>query len=262
MKRALVLGASAGIGRATAMRLAELGYELVIVGRRKDRLDEVARRTGRAHPVVADLGQPDECVRVVDEAVQVMGGIDLIVHAAGSSRLSLLRSADANEWAAVLQTNVVAPALVVGAALDHLSSPGVVCLLSSEAVGNPHLGLVPYAVSKAALEELVRGFRVEHPELRFCCLRVGATDGTEFARDFSPELGAELFPHWIASGQMPARMMEAEVLGGAVADTLDLAVRTPGLDVQDLVIRAPGGPYKGDIAFMLEKVESIADVRE
>ena len=256
--RALVVGASAGIGRATALRLGELGFELAVVGRRKDRLDEVAASVGSTTPIVADLADPEVCRRVVEQAVDALGPLDLIVYAAGWSGLSPLQAVTADEWSKVLHTNVVAPALVTAAAIEHLATGAVVCLLSSEAVGHPHHGLVPYAASKAALEEVIRGFRVEHPTTRFCCLHVGATDGTDFARDFSPELGAELFPAWIAAGQIPAQMMDATELGTAIADAMVLALRSPGLDVHDLVIRAPGGRYTGDAAHMLENVQNAA----
>jgi NAD(P)-dependent dehydrogenase (short-subunit alcohol dehydrogenase family) len=258
----LVVGASAGIGRATAVRLAELGYRVAVVGRRKDRLDDVVAQMGDGHSVSGDLSESAQCEGVVEEAVAGLGGIDLLVYAASASRLSRLADVDADMWTSVLQTNLVAPALVVRASLPHLAPGAIVCLMSSEAVGNPHEGLVPYAVSKAALEELVRGLRNEHPDLRFCCLRVGATEGTEFARDFSPELGAELFPRWIATGRMPAQMMQVAELGNAIADTLAVAAGSPGVDLQDLVIRAPGGTYRGDSGFMLDKVEEASEAAQ
>ena len=256
-RRALVVGGSSGIGRATAVRLAELGCAVVVVGRREDRLDEVAARTG-AHAVVADVAEPEQCRALVEEAARRLGGIDLIVHAASASGLSLLRHTTSEDWLGVLRTNVVGPAMVVQAALPRLGESAVVCVVSSESVGNPYPGLVPYGVSKAAVEELVRGLRIEHPEVRFCCLRVGSTDGTDFARDFSPELGAELFPRWIAMGRMPAKMMGVDELGRTIADTMAAALATPGLDMQDLVIRAAGGTYSGDAGFMLDHVQEVA----
>lgn len=248
-----MVGASAGIGREAAIRLAELGFALAVSGRRKDRLDEVAAATG-ATPISADLADPDQCARLVAEAAGCLGGIDLIVHAASESRLRLLRDADSTEWSRVLSANVVGPALVVRAAVPHLAAGAVVCLLSSETVGDPYPGIVPYTVSKAGLEELARGLRAEHPEFRFCCLRVGATVGTDFARDFDVDLAGDLLPRWIAMGKIPARMMEASELGRALADVLAVAVRSPGLDLQDVVVRAPGGPYLGDAVSMTDRM--------
>lgn len=256
-----MVGASAGIGRDAAIRLAELGFALAVSGRRKDRLDEVAAATG-ATPIAADLADPDQCERLVSEAAGALGGIDLIVHAASESRLRLLRDADSAEWSRVLSANVIGPALVVRAAVPHLAAGSVVCLLSSETVGGPYPGIVPYTVSKAGLEELTRGLRAEHPEFRFCCLRVGATIGTDFARDFDVDLAGELLPRWIAMGKIPARMMGAKELGRALADLLAVAVRSPGLDIQDVVIRAPGGPYLGDAASMTDRMASQAEQPE
>jgi NAD(P)-dependent dehydrogenase (short-subunit alcohol dehydrogenase family) len=259
--RALVIGASAGIGREAARRLGQLGAELVIVGRRRERLDAVAAEVGAATVVVADVAELEACRLVVDRAVAALGQLDLVVHAASVSDLAPLRDATAAQWHSVLHTNVVAPALIAGAAVDHLSEAAVVSFLSSEAVADPHHGLVPYAASKAALETTIRGLRVEHPEVRFCCVRIGATGGTEFARDFDPDLAGELFPKWIASGQIPAQMMDPTELGRTIADALHLAVGAPGLDLQDLVIRARGDRHHGEPTFMIDTLNQASAAR-
>lgn len=118
----------------------------------------------------------------------------------------------------------------------------IVAMISSESVGNPYPGLVPYTASKAALEELVRGWRAEHPEVRFSRVTVGATDGTDFARDFDPELFGGLFGQWVARGVIPQRVMNPVDLGGSIAAALGGAVLVPDVDVQDMVLRSPGGP--------------------
>lgn len=259
--RALVVGASAGIGRAAALRLGELGFEVAVVGRRQARLDEVVASIG-GHAIVADVSDPGQCRALVEEAVDVLGGIDLVVHAASTSQLKLLADSGADYWTEVLHTNVVAPALVAAAAVPHLAAGAVLCLLSSESVGQPYPGIVPYVVSKAALEELARGIRAEHPEIRVCCLQVGATNDTEFGRDFDMELGAALFPRWIALGKLPAQFMNAAELGGAIADTMALAVRSPGLDLQTLVIRAPGGPMLAGLDGLLDQLAEQQDAAQ
>ena len=118
-------------------------------------------------------------------------------------------------------------------------------MLSSESVGSPYPGLVPYAVSKAALEELIRGWRIEHPELRFSRVTVGSTLGTDFTRDFDPELTGTLYAQWVARGVIPKQAMRATDVGRSIARTLGHAVVVPDVDVQDLVLRAPGGPMVG-----------------
>jgi NAD(P)-dependent dehydrogenase (short-subunit alcohol dehydrogenase family) len=131
---------------------------------------------------------------------------------------------------------------VVRHLLDRLRPDAVVAMLSSESVGRPYPGLVPYAASKAALEELIRGWRAEHPDLRFSRITVGATDGTDFPRDFDPAVAGSLFDTWVAAGVIPARVMDAVELGAMIAHALGRAVNVPGIDVQDIVLRPPGGP--------------------
>jgi NAD(P)-dependent dehydrogenase (short-subunit alcohol dehydrogenase family) len=255
-RRALVVGASSGIGRAVALRLAARGAEVAFHGRRRDRLDDAVAHAGAGCAVVADVRDEAGCETLVRDAVAHLGGLDLLVVAASSSRLVRFRDVDATEWASVFATNVIAPALVVRAALPHLSEGALAAFLSSESVGAPYPGLVPYGASKAALEEVVRGLRIEHPELRFVCVRVGQTMPTEFARDFSPELAGELMPKWIALGRMPAQAMDVEEVGRAIADALATALATPTVELQDMVLRATGGMFMGDVGSLLDQVDA------
>jgi NAD(P)-dependent dehydrogenase (short-subunit alcohol dehydrogenase family) len=255
-KRALVVGASAGIGREVGLVLAALGAQVAFHGRRRDKLEEAVKRAGSGFAVVADLCDPEGCESLVAEAADRLGGIDIIVHAASLSGLGLVRDTPASEWARVYAANVIGPAMVVRAALPRLSPHAVAAFLSSESVGAPYHGLVPYNSSKAALEEVVRGLRLEHPEHRFACIRVGQTTPTDFARDFSPELAGELLPKWIAIGRIPAQSMDVEEVGRAIAYSLAVAVTTPTVEFQDMVLRAPGGPFLGDASGMVEQVEA------
>jgi NAD(P)-dependent dehydrogenase (short-subunit alcohol dehydrogenase family) len=254
-RRALVVGASAGIGREVGLRFAQLGADVAFHGRRLDRLEDAVKAAGGGCAVVADVADPSGCESLVAEAVDHLGGIDLLVHAASASRLSLARDTTAEEWARVYATNVIAPALVVRAALPHFGPSAISALISSESVGAPYHGLVPYGSSKAALEEVVRGLRLEHPELRFSCIRVGQTMPTDFARDFEPELAGELFPKWVAIGRIPAQGMDVVEVGRAIADSLAIAVTTPTVEFQDMVLRAPGGTFTGGIDTMLDSVD-------
>jgi NAD(P)-dependent dehydrogenase (short-subunit alcohol dehydrogenase family) len=258
-RRALVVGASAGIGRAAALRCAARGADVVFSGRRQERLDEAVATAGHGHAVAADVSDPAQCNALVDTAVEKLGGIDLLVFTAGVSRIVRLRDADAEVWQHVLRTNLVGPALVISAAIPHLAPDAVVAVLSSESVGMPFPGLVPYTASKAALEELIRGLRVEHPDVRFCRVTVGSTEGTEFARDFDPEVAGELFPEWLALGLLPAQLMKVDELGGAVADALAVALAAPGVDCHDITLRAPGRvSSSGEVEPMLDNIDRAA----
>jgi NAD(P)-dependent dehydrogenase (short-subunit alcohol dehydrogenase family) len=168
----------------------------------------------------------------------------------------LVQDTSADEWAKVFATNVIAPALVTRAAIPHLTPGGISAFISSESVGQPYHGLIPYGSSKAAMEEVVRGLRLEHPDLRFCCIRVGFTGPTDFGRDFEPSLAAELLPRWISIGRLPAQAMDVVELGVAIADTLTLNLAAPSIEVQDVVIRAPGGVFTGSVESMLDQVEA------
>ena len=145
--------------------------------------------------------------------------------------------------------------MLVQAALPHLGEGSITAFISSDIVGQPYHGLTHYASSKAALEEVVRGLRFEHPEHRFSCIRVGPTFGTDFARDFDPDIAGDLLPKWMALGRLPAQMMDAAEVGRAIADTLALAYTTPTVEFQDLILRPPGGPQLSGSETLLAQLE-------
>ena len=253
----LVVGASSGIGRATAKSLSASGATVVVVGRRRQLLEELVEEMGGGFTVEADLRDPDQCESLVDRAVASVGQFDAMVFAASASTLAMTAEAGAEVWHTVMETNVISPALVTRSLLPHLTQNAFLAYLSSEIVGQPYHGLAHYACSKAALEELVRALRVEHPSYRFCCVRVGATPDTDFGRDFPPELTAQLTPHWISRAKLPATFMTAGEVGTAIAGAVTIAFASPGVDLQDLTLRPPGGPMVAGMPEMSELVNAV-----
>jgi NAD(P)-dependent dehydrogenase (short-subunit alcohol dehydrogenase family) len=237
----VVVGASSGIGRNIASALAGFGARLVLVGRRRERLVELLDLCPGGTVVEADITQPSACEKVVTRSVEALGQIDSVVFAAGASRLHLVAETAPADWDLVLRTNLVAPALIAGKATAHMAPGGVMAFLSSVVVGNPYRGLVPYGVSKAGLEELVRGMRVEHPGIRFTTITLGGTLGTEFSRAYDADRARTLRPYWIASGALPANSMHVNDVGALVAGVLEVLVTRPSLDCHDLVL-SPAGP--------------------
>ncbi|WP_436776547.1 SDR family oxidoreductase [Yinghuangia sp. YIM S09857] len=242
-RKALVLGASSGIGRSIALALAEHGTDLVVVGRRAALLDEVVAKAGSGTALAADLSDAASCERVAADAVEALGGsVDAVVHAVGMSPLARISDTSGQSWQEVFATNVVGPSLVTGAVLPSLADGGLVAFLSSRSVGRPYHGVGAYAAAKAALDQTILSWRLEHPEHRFSRIEVGDTLGTDFSRDFDAALIGELFPLWVAHATMPQNFMDCDQVGAAIAAHIRASLDQPGIAVNELVMHPPGGP--------------------
>ena len=163
--RALVVGASSGIGREVAVQLGAGGARVVVAARRAERLEEiVAEIGGDAAGVVCDVRDPAQCDAVVAAAVEHLGGLDAVVYATAVDPLVRLIDTDLERWREVYETNVFGASLVTRAALAPLvESGGRMVYISATSVGRPLPGMGAYETSKAALDELVRAWRGEHP---------------------------------------------------------------------------------------------------
>jgi NADP-dependent 3-hydroxy acid dehydrogenase YdfG len=121
---ALVTGASSGIGDATSRRLAEHGASVVVVARRKDRLDslvsEIEAAGGTALAVEADITDRDQADRAVQSAVDRFGRLDILINNAGLMLLGPVVGADVAEWERMIAVNQTGLLYVTHGALPHL----------------------------------------------------------------------------------------------------------------------------------------------
>ncbi|MFI5807661.1 SDR family NAD(P)-dependent oxidoreductase [Streptomyces sp. NPDC051561] len=159
----VVTGGGTGIGRGTALEFARQGAATVIVtGRRKERLAEVAAEHPAIRAVAADVTTESGADAVAD-AVRASGGrLDVLVHNAGIFRFSPLSGLDVAVARDVLDTNVLGPALLTARLLPLLAAPGgSIVLVSSRGGHNPGPTSSLYGASKAAVHSFTRSWAAE-----------------------------------------------------------------------------------------------------
>lgn len=157
-KVALVTGASSGIGRATATLLARDGARVCLVARDQVRLQALALELG-GDPVAlvhaADLMRAEDRAEVVPVCVRRFGRLDVLVNAAGVIGTGTVAEASRETWEAMLEINLHATIELMRAAIPHLEKTrGSIVNLSSVAGLRAFPGITPYAVSKAAVDQL------------------------------------------------------------------------------------------------------------
>lgn len=162
-QRVLVVGASRGVGRATALMLADEGAHLGLVARDTAALERVAQevreRGGEARWAKADATHPQEIARAVAELSE--GGLDALVHVAGSGFRVSFAEADDGVWRQALELNLLAAVRVVRLALPALREGGRVVLVGSASGKRPHRGQSPSNAAKAAVANLTASLAEE-----------------------------------------------------------------------------------------------------
>jgi 3-oxoacyl-[acyl-carrier protein] reductase len=198
-KTAIVTGASRGIGREIAKRLAADGFSVVInYSGNAAKAQEVAREiesTGaKAVAVKANVDNEDEVAHLFEQARAILGRIDVVVHSAGIMLLSPISKNDLQQFDKVLATNLRGTFLVFAQAAQHVEDGGRIIVLSSSVLAKSFPGYGAYIASKAGVEGLVR---VLANALRGRNVTVNAVApgpvGTElFLQDKTPEQIAQL----------------------------------------------------------------------
>jgi NAD(P)-dependent dehydrogenase (short-subunit alcohol dehydrogenase family) len=169
-RRALVTGASSGIGQATALRLAREGYRVALLARSAERLERLAvELEGEGHLVlVCDLCAPEQIARSFERLQQEFGGLELLVNNAGVGYRARVEELEDEALQRLFDTNVLALLFTCRAALPLLrrgEAPVVVNV--SSVVGRRGIpGQVAYAASKAAVCSIGEGLRIEWAEER------------------------------------------------------------------------------------------------
>lgn len=163
-KVAFITGGGDGIGRTTALQLAARGADVVIADRHADRAAAVAAEIGgRSLAVTVDVTDREGMAAAVREATEQLGGIDLVIANAGiTPPPGTLRTTDPAFFDAVLAVNLTGVLNTVGPAIDGLiARTGHVVVVASCAAFCPPLGGAAYMISKAAVEQLARAYRLE-----------------------------------------------------------------------------------------------------
>ena len=240
--RVLVVGSSTGIGRRIAIEAVGAGASVVFSARSRDKLESAVAEAGGGVVVVGDVRKPDDCTRIVDETVAAIGGLDLVVFATGVSPLMPMEETPAETMHDVFETNAIGGLMLLTAAAGRLADGGIVAYLGSDSVGACYPGMVHYAASKAALDQGVDGLRMEFPETRFLRIAVGPTAGTAIALEYDPEIAARMLPQMLRFARGTEKFMTVNDLGELIVELLAPALRHRDIEVEDIVIRPPGGP--------------------
>ncbi|WP_331374291.1 SDR family NAD(P)-dependent oxidoreductase [Sinorhizobium chiapasense] len=202
-KRALVTGASRGIGAAIAIMLADKGADVAITYERSaDRAAEVVRaieNKGRKSVAIqADSADPAAVKRSVDEAFQALGGLDILVNNAAIALYDTIANISVGDIDALLSVNVRSPLLASQAAIPHLKEGGRIVTIGSAGaeriVGDT--GTV-YYMTKSALHSFTRGLARElgSRDITVNLVQPGSTDTdmnpangefADFQRSLSP----------------------------------------------------------------------------
>jgi NAD(P)-dependent dehydrogenase (short-subunit alcohol dehydrogenase family) len=177
---ALVTGAGTGIGAAAARRFGAEGCAVVLVGRRRETLDEVAAGLGHAEVVVADLAEPEAPKRVVDAALAAFGRLDVLVNNAAVIRNGPFEQLTLEDFDWHVAVNLRAPFFLTQAALPALRDGEAAAVVNvSSSVGSiVKPGTTLYSVTKAGLEYLTRAnaYELAQWRIRVNCIAPGPVD--------------------------------------------------------------------------------------
>ncbi len=250
---AVVTGAGRGIGRASAIALAEAGADVVVAARTAEQIEQVAetiRGLGRrAVPVAFDVMELDRLGELVDTAVQEFGGLDLLVNNAGGSMPKALLDTSVRSFERALTFNVTTAFELTKQAVPAMleRGGGSVVNISSAAGRIPNRGFAAYGTAKAALTHLTKEMASDlSPRIRVNAIAVGsvatsaldmvmADDGMRTAMEQSTELQRLGEPEDIAAGVVYLCSPAGSYLTGKVLEVDGGLVAPPlGLGLPDL----------------------------
>lgn len=190
-RAAIVTGGGRGIGRAVALALAEEGAAMVIASRTREELMRVAgeidERGGRCIWLVADVRSERDVKRLVEEAVDGFGGVDILINNAGVGLRKPLLETTEEEWDAVIDTNLKGVYLCTRTVLPGMISRGrgVIVNISSGAGRHGFPELAAYCASKFGVVGFTQAVADEVADkgVRVYCLCPGGVD-TGMYREF------------------------------------------------------------------------------
>jgi NADP-dependent 3-hydroxy acid dehydrogenase YdfG len=171
----LITGATSGIGRATAIRFANVGARLILCGRRKEKLDVLVKELGENHQtLIFDVRDKKAVFRAIESLPKEYKKIDVLINNAGNAHgMDSAQTANLDDWDAMIDSNVKGLMYVTKAVLPFMveKQKGQIINLGSIAAKEVYPNGSVYCSSKAAIDSFTRGLRVD---LNTLGIRVGA----------------------------------------------------------------------------------------
>jgi len=226
----LVTGGGSGVGAAIARGLADRGAELVLTGRREDRLRQLAGETATATEIVpGDITAPGVPERVVDRTLERFGRLDMVVHAAGLFEKRSIEDTDDAFWHRILEVNLRAVVSLTRVAWQHLrESGGQVVLISSAAALQGFPDNTAYAASKGGMNAVGEVLREE-----------ARPHGIRILTLCPAQIDTELWDG-MAPDSVRAQMMHSAGVGELVAE---LVASDRSIDFGPISIQPPSNPW-------------------
>ena len=183
-RKALITGASSGIGEATAAAMAGEGAAVALAARRKDRLDALVERIdasgGRAVALEADVADEAQARSLVADATDALGGLDYLVNNAGVMLLGLVQGAETDEWRRMVEVNLLGLLYCTHAAVPVMrdGGGGDIVNVASVAGRTARMGLAAYNMTKWGVVGFSEALRQEgqHIGIRVSCIEPGYVD--------------------------------------------------------------------------------------
>ena len=159
MAAAIVTGASGGIGKGIAERLAADGFSIVAhyagsVAKANECVQDIQKAGGQATAVGADISKPEEVKQLFEKAKEQYGEIAVVAHCAGIMPLAPIAKGDVEMFDKVIATNLRGTYLIMSEAANHLPGGGRIIVFSSSVVEKNFPAYGAYVASKAGVEGL------------------------------------------------------------------------------------------------------------
>ena len=180
-KVCIVTGAGSGIGRATAMQLAQEGGWVVVADIDEqggtETLQQIEAQKGKALFMKCNVGSKEDIKGVVDKTVEAWSKIDVLVNNAAMMTFKKIVDLPVEEWEKLMQVNLRSVFLFTKYVIPYMDE-GAIVNVSSIHAHETTRNVVPYAASKGAMEAFTRGVSQEYPsaKLRVNCVAPGAVD--------------------------------------------------------------------------------------
>jgi NADP-dependent 3-hydroxy acid dehydrogenase YdfG len=235
-KKAVVTGASSGIGEATVEALASEGAVVTAGARRLDRLEALAERAeGTVHAREVDVTDESAARSFIEDSASAMDGLDILVNNAGVMLLGPVAGADVEHWQRMINVNLLGLLYCTHATLPIMGEAGGghIVNVASVAGRQASLGSAVYAMTKFGVVAFSEGLRQEvlHANVRVTCVEPGYVD-TELQ-------GHNEHPMVVEAIEKMKKDLGDDVLkAGDIADAIVYTVsRPPHVAINEVLIR-------------------------